>query len=133
MFKKILIATALALIVFPGVASACGPGRAATYKLPKLKYDLIVDGSWHYLNDHDVEIDITRTLHGPRLQRLEIKDQALGKDEINILCGPGPWRFERTLFPEGGTYRGRFFLMKSPDDIGYKVHHWVPPGKEAAK
>jgi hypothetical protein len=123
---------ALALTLSSGAANACGPAATPSKPVPSPKFDLVVDGSWHYLNDHDVSIDIEKTISGPHLRHLTVEGAALGKDEIIVTCGAGPWRFFRDHWPDDGTYQGRFFLLKSQDG-SYRVDHWVERGKEAAQ
>ena len=118
-------AAVLILSTFSAPASAC-----QTLPSREPQYDLIADGRWHYLNDHDVRIDIKRTIVGRHLHHLTIEGVALPEDDSTIIvtCG-SRWRFTRESWPDGRTYKGRFFLLKSRDG-SYWLHHFVERGKE---
>jgi hypothetical protein len=117
----------LVLCLGESAASACGGDTAHPAQHNPANwayYDLIVDGSWHYAGETTIQIEVNRTLAGPKLKELTLPDTVRGKDTIIITCGRGPFEFTREVYPEGRSYKGRFFLQKVPDGT-YRLRDFI--------
>ena len=117
-----IIVTALALSMAPNALACSSQTR------PKKTSDLVVDGKGHFTNETELQIDVLRTVRGPKINQLIISDAAPPKDSIWVACAPSPYLFEAEPYRTRRDFEGRFFL-KADGHGNYRISKFVERGQ----